>query len=525
MKLTIDPEFQAMIPPLAPSERADLERDIIANGVREPIDTWCGVIIDGHTRYAIAREHGIHFKAREHAELAGRDAVKAWMYERQIARRNLSEDQIVALAAMRGIESTRGTVTMRERASMLAAAGKLESVIAGRITIAQMYGATRPRAPRAPRGPSAKPAIPEGHELAGVSTLTGPDGELKATWDKTRIHGADEAPNPPVPEGHLIKRTSTMLRGDGTTAVQWISAAADEVAREAAMREAWARHAALYAGLADVATPPKICDGDILTLYPLGDPHIGMLSWAPETGDHFDTTIACRELLACVKILVGSAEPSERAIVCNLGDFMHAQDDANLTPGHSNKLDVDGRYSKVLDAGHALLRGIVDAALTKHRHVTVRNLPGNHDPRVAAELAMWLRAVYERETRVTIEDPYAAHQYDRHGAVLIGWHHGDRTKPAELPAIMAVDRAKDWGECTERVWHTGHIHHLSRKESPGCVVESHRTMAGPDAWHAGRYRAARSLCAIGYHSKFGEVSRATVNLARVRAAIARKGIA
>jgi hypothetical protein len=378
---------------------------------------------------------------------------------------------------------------------------------------------------RPPRGPSTNPEIPEGHELGGLSTLTGADGERRAQWAKTRVAGADEPPHDAVPEGHLIKRTSTMLRGDGTAVVQWISSAADEAARELAMREAWARHAALYKGLAEPAPAPAWVASSMLTLYPLGDPHIGMLSWAPETGDHFDTRIACRELLQCVRILVDAAEPSEHAIVCNLGDFMHAQDDMNVTPGHGNSLDVDGRYAKVLDAGHALLRGIVDTALSKHAHVTVRNLPGNHDPRVAAELAMWLRAVYEREPRVTIADPYAAHQYDRHGSVLIGWHHGDRTKPAELPAIMAVDRARDWGECTERVWHTGHVHHLTRKESPGCVVESHRTMAGPDAWHAGRYRAARSLCAVGYHAVFGEVSRATVNLARVRAALMRKGVA
>jgi hypothetical protein len=161
----------------------------------------------------------------------------------------------------------------------------------------------------------------------------------------------------------------------------------------------------------------------------------------------------------------------------------------------------------------------VDAALAKHEVVIVINLPGNHDPRVAAELAMWLRAVYEREPRVQIRDAYRAHQYERHGCVLLGFHHGDRSKPGELPAIMATDRASDWGETTERVWHCGHVHHLTRHETPGCIVETHRTMAGADAWHAGKYRAGRSLQAITYHSQFGEESRDTVSLARVRAAM------
>jgi hypothetical protein len=246
-----------------------------------------------------------------------------------------------------------------------------------------------------------------------------------------------------------------------------------------------------------------------------------MLAWAPESGTNFDTGIACRELLACVVELVSAAPASERAIVCNLGDFLHAQDDTKMTPGHGNKLDVDGRFAKVLEAGHMLLRGIIDAALTKHRHVTVRNLPGNHDPRVAAELAMWLRAVYEKEPRVSVADAYAAHQYDRFGLCLFGWHHGDRSPGVELPGIMAADRASDWGESKFRVWHCGHVHHLSRKESPGCVVETHRTLAAGDAWHAGRYRAGRSLQAITYHREYGETARAMVGIERVRAALAK----
>jgi hypothetical protein len=344
---------------------------------------------------------------------------------------------------------------------------------------------------------------------------------LKAEWKKTRIAGAIEAPNDPVPEGHLIKKTSTMMRGDGTTAVQWISAAADEKRREDAMRAAWKAHAAEYSGLAGTAPVPTSERVDLLTVYPLGDPHIGMLAWAPEAGAHFDLKIAQRELVRCVNYLVDCSPPSANAIVCNLGDFLHAQDDRAETPGHGNRLEVEGRYAKVLQTGHDILRAIVDAALRKHAHVTVRNLPGNHDPRVAAELYMWLQAIYALEPRATIAEPFAAQQYDRHGCVLLGWHHGDRAKPNELPAIMATDRHEDWGQTTERVWHTGHVHHLSKKESPGCVVETHRTMAAKDAYHAGRYRSGQSLQSITYHSEYGEESRSTCNIARVKALIER----
>jgi hypothetical protein len=227
--------------------------------------------------------------------------------------------------------------------------------------------------------------------------------------------------------------------------------------------------------------------------------------------------------MACIRELVASAQPAERAIITNLGDFLHAQDDANMTPGHGNKLDVDGRFAKVLDAGHALLRGIVDEALKKHRHVTVRNLPGNHDPRVATELSFWLRAVYENEPRVTVADAFRAHQYDRFGATLIGWAHGDRCPGKELPAIMAVDEARAWGETQFHVWHTGHVHHESTKEYPGCDVETHGILPPGDAWHAGRYRSRRRMSAITYDRQYGEIGRATVGIERVKALLERSG--
>jgi hypothetical protein len=176
----------------------------------------------------------------------------------------------------------------------------------------------------------------------------------------------------------------------------------------------------------------------------------------------------------------------------------------------------------VLDAGHTLLRGLVDYALTKHEHVKIRNLPGNHDPQVSAGLAMWLRAVYEREPRVEVAPASASYQYDRFGLNLFGWAHGDGAKAEALPLIMANDRREDWGATTEHVWHTGHVHHLSTKEYTGCVVETHRTMAGKDHWHASKgYAAKRSLSVIAYHRDYGEVTRNRVGLERVRDALSK----
>jgi len=379
-----------------------------------------------------------------------------------------------------------------------------------------------------PRGPSGEhhstpaPQVAPGLELRAQTVhVSGADGRLLDRYDKSAL-APQPALYPDVIEGHHITKTTIHRRGDGQLMDHYVTAKVDEALRERAMFEAWKRHAEVYAGMAAPAPVPASCDEDLIALYPLGDPHLGMLAWAPEVGEHFDLKIATRELLTCVKLMVDGAPRAKKAIITNLGDFLHAQDDQQRTPGHGHKLDVDGRYSKVLDAGHVLLRGIVDAALLRHEHVTIRNLPGNHDPQVAAGLAMWLRAVYEREPRVTVADAYAAYQFDRFGRCLFGWAHGDGAKAEALPLLMANAEPQNWGATTEHVWHTGHVHHLSTKEYTGCVVETHRTMAGKDHWHASKgYAAKRSLSMICYHSEYGEVSRNRVGLERVRDAISK----
>jgi hypothetical protein len=386
----------------------------------------------------------------------------------------------------------------------------------------------RKRAARVPRGPSgdhhSSPAVQlaPGLELKAQTTKLNADGTLSHRYDKS--HTARNEPLfATVPAGHHVTKTTTRLDADGRVGMQYVTAKHDAAQREADMVAAWARHAEVYAGLGGTyGEHHHATDEDLIALYPLGDPHIGMLAWAPEVGEHFDLKIATRELLACVRLLVAGAPPAKQAIITNLGDFLHAQDDTQRTPGHGHKLDVDGRSSKVLDAGHALLRAIVDAALEKHEHVTIRNLPGNHDPQVAAGLAMWLRAVYEREPRVTVADAYQSYQFDRFGCCLFGWAHGDGAKSEALPLLMANAEREAWGATTEHVWHTGHVHHLSTKEYTGCVVETHRTMAGKDHWHASKgYSAKRSLSVISYHREYGEITRNRVGLERVRNAIAK----
>lgn len=316
-----------------------------------------------------------------------------------------------------------------------------------------------------------------------------------------------------VPDGFAVKGVSTLYRPDGSVAAQWVKSSADQERREAMLREACEAMASELPQL-----PARKAKGawaaDLLTVYPIGDPHVGMYAWAEETGDDWDLTIAERVHCSAMDALVQAAPASERAVLLNLGDALHYDSMAAVTPRSGHLLDADGRYAKMVRVAVKIIRQCIESALAKHKHVHVINLPGNHDETGALWLSVALSHVYENDPRVTVDTNPSVFSYYRFGKTLIGAHHGHSCKPDKLPGVMACDRAKDWGETEHRYWLTGHVHHEAKREYAGVTVESFGTLAGKDAYAAtGGWRSGRSMQAVIYHDRFGEVARSRVNAA------------
>lgn len=258
----------------------------------------------------------------------------------------------------------------------------------------------------------------------------------------------------------------------------------------------------------EIARSTKHSDDDLLAVYPMGDPHIGMYSWAKETGDDFDVNIAKRNLVDATERLVQSAPEARTALIVNVGDFFHSDSQDNRTARSGHALDVDTRWTNVLEVGILAMRQCIEAALRKHERVHVINAIGNHDDHTAQVLTISLRIAYENNPRVTFGEPQLPFHYYRFGKVLLGVTHGDKAKKEQLAMVMAADRHEDWGETLFRYWLTGHIHTHNVFEFPGCHVESFRTLAGKDAWHAAMgYRSGRDMYCIVHHREYGEIER------------------
>jgi len=142
MEITIDPEFKALIPPLAADELRQLEENILRDGCRDPLVVWqtldeyvdpdcvkaaeCGgkvycnycyknqtvsfgdgiivcdgcnyglspyrhdfILIDGHNRHEICTRNGLPFETVQ-VQFESRTHARIWMRHNQAGRRNLT---------------------------------------------------------------------------------------------------------------------------------------------------------------------------------------------------------------------------------------------------------------------------------------------------------------------------------------------------------------------------------------------------------------------------------------------------
>lgn len=125
--LTIDPELHGLIPPLTELERERLEQNILADGCRDPLAVWQGILLDGHNRLEICETHGLPYATTD-VELADRDAAKLWIIDNQFGRRNLTDGtKWELMQARREILLAKGKQTQGQRSDLLSSSDKKSS--------------------------------------------------------------------------------------------------------------------------------------------------------------------------------------------------------------------------------------------------------------------------------------------------------------------------------------------------------------------------------------------------------------
>lgn len=353
---------------------------------------------------------------------------------------------------------------------------------------------------------------PEGFTVAKVTTtVQTPEGSRSTTVVPNTVT-LDDAVLP----GHRVDAVSTFRRTeDGNP--QWVKTKAIREAPEDVLARLL-RDLPAQVPVREHTTPePQGTRDDLLAVYPLGDPHVGLMAWAPETGADFDLKI-CEDLMVrAMRDLVLRGPRARKALILNLGDFYHADNQSGHTTKGDHSLDLDGRAPRVLAIGMRIMTTLIDTALEHHAEVTVDNRIGNHDGHTSLMLSIALAAHYRNEPRLTVPATVAHRAYYEWGTNLIGVTHGDRAKGAKLGSIMAAEQPEAWGRTNERRWFCGHVHHRTAEDADGGVlVETYRTLAARDSWHAAQgYVSGRDMHRIVIHRAYGEQGREIVNVAKL----------
>jgi hypothetical protein len=260
---------------------------------------------------------------------------------------------------------------------------------------------------------------------------------------------------------------------------------------------------------AEPVSPPESVMADLCAVYPLMDAHVGMMAWGRETGaQDYDLAHAAKDMRHAFAKVLAMTPAAQQAVLLIGGDYFHSDDNRAETPASRHKLDVDGRFWKVLDVGIGIIAETIHKLLQKHARVMVRVLRGNHDPHSSMTLNFALAERYRNEARIHIEkDPRDLFML-QWGKCAIFAHHGDKGKPQQM-ALYLSDVCPFWSETRHRHYLTGHVHHDHAKDLGPLRYESLRAFCPPDAYAASMgYGGRRALQSITFHKADGLVLRA-----------------
>jgi len=353
---------------------------------------------------------------------------------------------------------------------------------------------------------------------AAAARETGNDASVYSRIvSRVRAYAAQQGYSPDhdmvhaAPQTHYVKGTSTLYR-DGEPALQWVKTDArreelDKLAREF-----------IEAAASEIKREPprklkrKGQDEALCNLYICTDYHMGMLAWGEETrGEDWDVQIAEDLLVRWFERAIDLSPKAQQAVAGFLGDGIHQDGFAAVTPTSGHNLDADTRYQKIVRTWIRARRRIMRMLLDKYPQVVLIEAEGNHSPATDAVMREWWAALYENEPRVTVDtspDPFYCVEW---GQTSLFFHHGHRRKPTQVDDVFAAKFREVWGRTKHSYAHLGHLHHRDMKETNLMVVEQHRTLAAADAYASSHgWLSGREAQCITYHREYGEIGRVVI---------------
>jgi|GEM_PF-739140 len=262
----------------------------------------------------------------------------------------------------------------------------------------------------------------------------------------------------------------------------------------------------------------------------LFDLHIGKLGWNGETGENYDTKIARERFMYAInKLLKHASTFKYERILFPIGNDFFNSDNMNNTTTHGTQQDEDLRWQKTFEVGVTLLADAIYLLKEQGVPIDVLVIPGNHDFERSFYLGSVLKAWFNNDTQVTIDNGASPRKYYKYHEVLLGFTHGSEEKEASLPLIMAndIESKKMWSETRFHEWHLGHQHRKKTyrhgvdfnrdtviNEEQGVIIRYLSSLTGTEEWHhkKGFIGAVKAADAFIWNDKLGLVAHLNSNI-------------
>lgn len=331
--------------------------------------------------------------------------------------------------------------------------------------------------------------------------------------EKAGVSPRMESMHHPMPLGQELRGISELRRGDGELVLRWTKTQKDAEQIAEMLKAKYESYAETIPRARPVLAGPKNT-ADLLVMFSLFDFHLGMYAAALDGERGWDLESAERMFYGWLRYSVAKAPKATKAILVNGGDFRHFDGRKPVTPSSGHLLHHAGVWREICKRSVTMQRWAVKLLLHHFEHVDIVELSGNHDFGSSDLNREWLRAHYENEPRVSVNEgdgPLFAHQF---GDVGLFFAHGNQLRPEDCPAKFPARFPKLFGDTRHWYAHVGDKHHQKEvvsKDINKMVVYQHPNMASPDEWtREGHWMSRRAAHVFTYHPKLGELDRYTV---------------
>lgn len=254
------------------------------------------------------------------------------------------------------------------------------------------------------------------------------------------------------------------------------------------------------------------------------DLHMGKMGFNPETLEFiWSPEQAAQVYYNAINHFVNNCPDKIAYILLPTGnDLLNINSDTNTTKRGTPQMTGEF-FQRLFTFTRKMVSHTIETLVAQVAPVHVKMIPGNHDEDAVFHLGDALKARYEDQQHVHIDNELIRRKWHRFGQSLIGWDHGHNFRFNEAYKAVSQDRPRDFGETKYRYFRLGHLHKNMRSETwqgktldelNGVEVEICPALTPTDAWHyknlyIGNIRRAKSFF---YDEQLGKVQEVYYNL-------------